>query len=137
MRIILIIFFLFDPLGLTGIFVCARDSTLSMFSIPFLYVEIGTIFHVCSRRRLRQVCDITLFTGMGSEQVATVLRQSGEAVRLIVARPVSDPGAYKGSEAAIIPTDTLDEYLDNLFYKLMEMDALMENAVVSFFAAMM
>lgn len=67
---------------------------------------------------------------MGSEQVATVLRQSGEAVRLIVARPVSEPGAYKGSDAAVIPTDTLDEYLDNLFYRLMEMDALMEDAVV-------
>lgn len=68
--------------------------------------------------------------GMGSEQVATVLRQSGASVRLIVARPVSDPSSYGGTDAAIVPTDTLDDYLDNLFYRLMEMDELMENAVV-------
>lgn len=61
---------------------------------------------------------------MGSENVATVLRQSGASVRLVVARPVKDPHSDSTRNGVtVIPTDTLDEYLDNLFYQLTEMDS--------------
>lgn len=49
---------------------------------------------------------------MGSEQVATVLRQSGTHVRLIVARPVelsSPEYKYLGSSAPIVPTKLLHD----------------------------
>jgi len=68
---------------------------------------------------------------MGSESVATVLRQSGAAVRLIVARPVHDSSSSNDNGTAVIPTDTLDEYLETLCYRLMEMDAYLETAVVT------
>lgn len=69
---------------------------------------------------------------MGSEQVATVLRQSGAQVRLIVARPVPDSDSKTtGSEAPIIATDTLDEYLENLNAKLDEIDDFINTPMVS------
>lgn len=54
-----------------------------------------------------QIGDVNL-RGMGSEQVAMVLRQSGAHVRLIVARPV-DPAACGAlrSHAPIVPTRIL------------------------------
>ncbi|CAK9809008.1 Patj homolog [Anthophora quadrimaculata] len=66
-----------------------------------------------------QIGDVNL-RGMGSEQVAAVLRQSGTHVRLVVARPVEPTSPdYQalGSHAPIVPTkilgdpDELDRYL--------------------------
>lgn len=58
-----------------------------------------------------QIGDVNLHE-MGSEQVATVLRQSGTHVRLIVARPVelsSPEYKYLGSSAPIVPTRLLHD----------------------------
>jgi len=52
-----------------------------------------------------------------------VLRQSGAQVRLIVARPITDPNGANNNDAPIIQSDTLDDYLDSLYLKLLEMDA--------------
>ncbi|CAH0562336.1 unnamed protein product [Brassicogethes aeneus] len=52
---------------------------------------------------------------MGSEQVATVLRQSGTHVRLIVARPVdisSTEYKYLGSSAPLVPTRLLHDCVE-------------------------
>lgn len=53
---------------------------------------------------------------MGSEQVATVLRQSGTHVRLVVARPVVDVASteykYIGSSAPIVPTRLLSDSVE-------------------------
>ncbi|KAF7990582.1 hypothetical protein HCN44_000387 [Aphidius gifuensis] len=66
-----------------------------------------------------QIGDVNL-RGMGSEQVAAVLRQSGTHVRLVVARPVEPTSPdYQtiGSHAPIVPTkilgdpDELDKHL--------------------------
>ncbi|XP_018401391.1 PREDICTED: patj homolog isoform X1 [Cyphomyrmex costatus] len=66
-----------------------------------------------------QIGDVNL-RGMGSEQVAAVLRQSGTHVRLVVARPVEPTSPdYQalGSHAPIVPTkilgdpDELDRHL--------------------------
>ncbi|XP_014610897.1 PREDICTED: uncharacterized protein LOC106790479 isoform X3 [Polistes canadensis] len=66
-----------------------------------------------------QIGDVNL-RGMGSEQVAAVLRQSGTHVRLVVARPVeptSPDFQAIGSHAPIVPTknlgdpDELERYL--------------------------
>ncbi|KAL3289438.1 hypothetical protein HHI36_022863 [Cryptolaemus montrouzieri] len=66
-----------------------------------------------------QIGDVNLHE-MGSEQVATVLRQSGTHVRLVVARPVditSTDYKYLGSSAPLVPTrllsdaSELDKYL--------------------------
>ncbi|XP_058790086.1 uncharacterized protein LOC131663616 isoform X2 [Phymastichus coffea] len=66
-----------------------------------------------------QIGDVNL-RGMGSEQVAAVLRQSGTHVRLVVARPVEPTSPdYQalGSHAPIVPTkvlgdpEELDRYL--------------------------
>lgn len=53
---------------------------------------------------------------MGSDQVATVLRQSGAQVRLVVARPTDEPSQsqQRRDNPAIILTATLEDYLDNL-----------------------
>ncbi|XP_066905977.1 multiple PDZ domain protein isoform X3 [Halyomorpha halys] len=56
-----------------------------------------------------QIGDVNL-RGMGSEQVAAVLRQSGSHVRLVVARPVEPTSPdYQalGSQAPIVPTKIL------------------------------
>lgn len=56
-----------------------------------------------------QIGDVNL-RGMGSEQVAAVLRQSGSHVRLVVARPVEPTSPdYQalGSHAPIVPTKIL------------------------------
>ncbi|XP_011504694.1 PREDICTED: uncharacterized protein LOC105367624 [Ceratosolen solmsi marchali] len=66
-----------------------------------------------------QIGDVNL-RGMGSEQVAAVLRQSGTHVRLVVARPIEPTSPdYQalGSHAPIVPTkilgdpDELDRHL--------------------------
>ena len=62
-------------------------------------------------------------SGMGSENVATVLRQSGASVRLVVARPAKEYSLPASGKAMVVPTDSLDEYLDTLFYSLMESQA--------------
>ena len=56
-----------------------------------------------------QIGEVNLL-GMGSEQVAAVLRQCGSCVRLVVARPVepSSPDAL-GSQAPIVPTKILGD----------------------------
>ncbi|XP_043273107.1 patj homolog isoform X2 [Venturia canescens] len=68
-----------------------------------------------------QIGDVNL-RGMGSEQVAAVLRQSGTHVRLVVARPVEPTSPdYQalGSHAPIVPTkilgdpEELDRHLEN------------------------
>nr|CAD7430671.1 unnamed protein product [Timema monikensis] len=58
-----------------------------------------------------QIGDVNL-RGMGSEQVAAVLRQSGSHVRLVVARPVEPTSPdYQalGSHAPIVPTKLLGD----------------------------
>lgn len=58
-----------------------------------------------------QIGDVNL-RGMGSEQVAAVLRQSGSHVRLVVARPVEPTSPdYQalGSHAPIVPTKILND----------------------------
>ncbi|XP_071445203.1 patj homolog [Hetaerina americana] len=58
-----------------------------------------------------QIGDVNL-RGMGSEQVAAVLRQSGSHVRLVVARPVEPTSPdYQalGSHAPIVPTKILGD----------------------------
>lgn len=60
---------------------------------------------------LFQIGDVNLHE-MNSEQVATVLRQSGTHVRLIVARPVdisSTEYKYLGSSAPLVPTRLLHD----------------------------
>lgn len=52
--------------------------------------------------------------GMSSEQVASVLRQSGSHVRLIVARAIIEPPLEINYAAPIIPTQQLDERLQQL-----------------------
>src|SRR5262245_18827465 len=51
---------------------------------------------------------------MGYEQVASVLRQSGAHVRLIVARAVVEPLPEYPAYAPIIPTDHLSEHVIQL-----------------------
>jgi hypothetical protein len=51
---------------------------------------------------------------MSSEQVASVLRQSGSEVRLIVARPVNEPSQYPIPHAPVVPTHQLDEHLQQI-----------------------
>ena len=57
---------------------------------------------------------------MGSEQVASVLRQSGSHVRLIVARSVTEPFPPSHPHAPIVPTHQLDEHLHHLYAALVE-----------------
>ncbi|KAJ8305992.1 hypothetical protein KUTeg_016537 [Tegillarca granosa] len=57
-----------------------------------------------------QIGDVNV-RGMGSDQVATVLRQSGSHVRLIVARPVPEPSPKPMPQAPVVPTHQLDEHL--------------------------
>lgn len=58
-----------------------------------------------------QIGDVNL-RGLGSEQVATVLRQAGPQVRMVVARPVEPTSAdfqNLGSSAPIVPTKILTD----------------------------
>ncbi|XP_017783678.1 PREDICTED: patj homolog [Nicrophorus vespilloides] len=55
-----------------------------------------------------QIGDVNLHE-MGSEQVATVLRQSGTHVRLVVARPADLTSEYLSSTAPLVPTRLLTE----------------------------
>ena len=68
-----------------------------------------------------QINDVNV-RGMGSEQVASVLRQSGSHVRLIVARGVTDPLPQSHPHAPVIPTTQLDEALQHLFALLVAVD---------------
>ncbi|KAI5708069.1 hypothetical protein M8J77_015806 [Diaphorina citri] len=67
--------------------------------------------HLQSGDHILQIGAVNL-RGMGSEQVASVLRQSGSHVRLVVARPV-EPSAPDfqtlDSEAPIVPTKLLSD----------------------------
>ncbi|CAH1153618.1 unnamed protein product [Phaedon cochleariae] len=61
-----------------------------------------------------QIGDVNLHE-MNSEQVATVLRQSGTHVRLVVARPVditSTEYKYLGSSAPLVPTRLLHDCIE-------------------------
>lgn len=61
--------------------------------------------------RLLQIGDVDV-RGLTTEDVATVLRQSGVHVRMIVARDVdSMPDIPDPAAAPIIPVDQLDEHL--------------------------
>ncbi|XP_071117082.1 multiple PDZ domain protein-like isoform X2 [Haliotis cracherodii] len=60
--------------------------------------------------------------GMGSEQVALVLRQSGSNVRLIVARSVMEPPPFQIPHAPVVPTHLLDDHLDQI-NAIMAMDS--------------
>ena len=62
---------------------------------------------------LLQIGDINV-RGMGSEQVASVLRQSGTHVHLIVARGIVEPPVEFPPYAPIIPTIELTEHLRQL-----------------------
>jgi len=59
---------------------------------------------------LLQIGDINV-RGMGSEQVAAVLRQSGSHVHLIVARGVVEPADDFPPYAPVIPTHQLTDHL--------------------------
>lgn len=74
---------------------------------------------------LLQIGDVNV-RGMGSEQVASVLRQSGAHVRLIVARPVNEPTPNVHSNAQVVPTYQLDEHLHNINQTLSMMDDMNE-----------
>ena len=71
---------------------------------------------------IMQIGDVNV-RGMGSEQVASVLRQSGSHVRLIVARGVSEPSQHRDPNAPVVPTHQLDEHLHHLYNALMAADA--------------
>jgi len=62
---------------------------------------------------LLQIGDINV-RGMGSEQVASVLRQSGTHVHLIVARGIIEPTMDFPPYAPVIPTTELTEHLRQL-----------------------
>lgn len=62
---------------------------------------------------LLQIGDINV-RGMGSEQVASVLRQSGTHVHLIVARGIIEPTVDFPPYAPVIPTIELTEHLRQL-----------------------
>ena len=68
-----------------------------------------------------QIGDVNV-RGMGSEQVAAVLRQSGAHVRLIVARGVMEPSPDAPAHAPIIPTHQLDDHLHMLNATLIAVD---------------
>lgn len=51
---------------------------------------------------------------MSSEQVATVLRQAGSHVRLIVARSAQEPTPDPTGLAPIVPTSQLDDHLEQI-----------------------
>ena len=70
---------------------------------------------------LLQIGDINV-RGLGSEQVAAVLRQAGIHVRLIVARGVNEPFPPTHPHAPIIPTHQLDDNLHqvNTSHKLVQ-----------------
>ncbi len=59
---------------------------------------------------------------MGSEQVASVLRQSGSHVRLIVARSVIEPLPSSQPSVRIVLTNQLDEHLHNMYAALLDAD---------------
>ncbi|XP_060069918.1 multiple PDZ domain protein-like, partial [Ylistrum balloti] len=60
-----------------------------------------------------QIGDVNV-RGMGSEQVASVLRQSGSHVRLIVARPVLEPSPIPVPQAPIVPTHQLEDHIQQI-----------------------
>ena len=70
---------------------------------------------------LLQIGDVNV-RGMGSEQVASVLRQSGAHVRLIVARSVAEPTSNNPLHTPIVPTHQIDEHLHHINASLLASD---------------
>ncbi|XP_064625556.1 multiple PDZ domain protein-like isoform X22 [Lineus longissimus] len=70
--------------------------------------------HLRSGDHILQIGEVNV-RGMGSEQVAAVLRQAGSHVRLVVARAIHEPPPVQNPTAPIIPTHQLDEHLQRLF----------------------
>ena len=68
--------------------------------------------------------------GMGSEQVAAVLRQSGSHVRLIVARPIIEPSTISSPNAPIVPTHQLDQHLQHIHSLLDKNEIIREKDMV-------
>lgn len=67
--------------------------------------------------------------GMGSEQVAAVLRQCSAHVRLIVARCIAEPLPHLNlPHAPIIPTSELDDHLHQVVAAMMGVDLAAANA---------
>ena len=79
--------------------------------------------HLLSGDHLLQIGDVNV-RGMGSEQVASVLRQSGAHVRLIIARPVNEPTPNLHSHAQVVPTYQIEEHLHSINETLMMMDGM-------------
>ena len=67
--------------------------------------------------------------GMGSEQVAAVLRQSGSHVRLIVARPIIEPQSIPTPNAPIVPTHQLDQHLQEIHALLDKQEMIIETSI--------
>ncbi|KAK9712232.1 PDZ domain [Popillia japonica] len=66
-----------------------------------------------------QIGDVNL-RGLGSDQVASVLRQAGQQVRMVVARPVESTSInFHNSSAPVVPTKILTdpEELDRQLYR--------------------
>ncbi|GFS21988.1 multiple PDZ domain protein [Elysia marginata] len=77
--------------------------------------------HLHSGDHILQIGDVNV-RGMGSEQVALVLRQSGSHVRLVVARSVMEPPQYQLPHAPVIPTHQLEDHMEH-FNAVMAMEA--------------
>lgn len=90
------------------------SSSLSLSELFLLYKLTTGIFFVQDGRlqsgdHILQIGEVNL-RGMGSEQVAAVLRQSGSHVRIVVARPVESGNPdYQNLEcsAPIVPSSVL------------------------------
>ena len=95
-----------------------------IFCKTVLFILYLLILHLFQDGRLHsgdhimQIGDVHV-RGLGSEQVATVLRQSGSHVRLIVARSVTEPFPMSHPHAPIVPTEQLDEHLHQLYSALL------------------
>ncbi|KAK3767827.1 hypothetical protein RRG08_053970 [Elysia crispata] len=77
--------------------------------------------HLHSGDHILQIGEVNV-RGMGSEQVALVLRQSGSHVRLVVARSVMEPPQYQLPHAPVIPTHQLEDHMEH-FNAVMAMEA--------------
>lgn len=103
-------------------------KTLKYNSNLYLYASI--IFfqdgRLHSGDHIIQIGDVDV-RGFGSEQVAQVLRQAGSHVRLIVARPITDPAnAHMPTPGApIVPTMNLDEHLEEMISALEKQDQML------------
>ena len=82
---------------------------------------------------LLQIGDVDV-RDLTTEEVASVLRQSGVHVRLIVARDVDSVPQISDPTAPVIPVDQLDEHLKNL-NRVMDFSRLSSEADLSEFNA--